>query len=324
MPVFEWNDETIKNSYGFRVRNAGGNFARFDNNSVMLNSHVNTTEMTIGNWKNRIVEGPKLKGETVFDSARDSVKEVEGQVDRGFVKGCSMGLAIGFDDDSWQLGPDGVWDLVKWELMEVSICAVPSLSSALALFNKDTGEKISEDQLKLSIQNLNANDINKVNNLKMEKIILSTAALSALVGVGVSSGDNVADISRGIVDLQAKLTKSEGDKTASDSKVTELQAQLDKQVKLQAETLIDGAIAEGKLTAAERDAYIADAKANFELTSKLIGKIPAKTDLSSKLNNSSSAAGEVKNMDDFEKLSTEKQLAFKNEHPEEYQKLFAR
>src|SRR6185437_819528 len=259
MPVFEWNDETKVNSYGFRVINAGGDFARFDDNSVMLNSHVNTTEMTLGTWEGRTVEGPKLKGETVFDNVRDSVKEVEGQVDRKVIKGCSMGLALSFDEGSWRKGEDGVMELIKWELMEVSICAVPSLSSALCLYNKDTGKLIPENEFKLSLQNLTANDLKNENNSNMEKIILTPQAVAVLVGMGVTGGDNVAEISNAIVSLQSKVTTAEAAALADKNKVTELQAKLDSQVKLQAKALLDGAVIEGKLTAKEAEDYMPDA-----------------------------------------------------------------
>jgi hypothetical protein len=63
MPTFVFNDETVVNTYGFRVRNNGGSFNRFDANPVMLNTHINSTEMTLGNWNNRRVEGFQLKGD---------------------------------------------------------------------------------------------------------------------------------------------------------------------------------------------------------------------------------------------------------------------
>ncbi len=314
---FVFNDETIKNSYDFRVRNAGIDCTRFDGNSVMLNSHENTTAMTLGNWQNRRIEGSKMLGDSNFDLDMESAKEVAGQVDRGFIKGCSMGLGICFDDDSWVKAPDGVWELTKCELMEVSICAVPSNSGALALYNSATGELIAEDQFKLSLQNLSATEFKNPNTPKMEKIILSTAALSVLVGLNVNSENpTTSEISGALVKLNADLS-------AEKTKSTELQAKLDKQAKLQAEVLVDGAIADEKLTAGDREDYLELALANYSLAAKQIGKLKGKASLSAS-NTTTAAQGEVKTKEDFYKLSTAKQLAFKEESPEAYKALFAK
>lgn len=322
MPTFVLNDETKVNSYGFRIPNKGIDFSRFDANPVMLDSHVNSIKTVLGSWEKRVVEGTLLKADTVFDIADPNVKPIEEKVIRGFIKGCSMGVM--FDWDYLQKNvDDDTWELVKCELMEGSLCAVPSNSGSLALFNKN-GELIPEGEIKLAMHKLTTNDLSKIKNPNMEKIILSTAALSVLVGLGVTNGDNVTEISNAIVSLNTKVTDAEKAKTTAEGKLTELQGKLDQQVKLQAETLIDTAIAEGKLTAAEKDQFVKDAVSNFELTSKLISKIPAKTNLSTSVNNSTAAPGEVKTMDDFEKLTTEKQLAFKNDHPEGYKKLFAK
>ncbi|QTE36020.1 HK97 family phage prohead protease [Mucilaginibacter gossypii] len=317
MPVFVWNDETVVNSYGFRTLNGGISLKRFSGNPVMLNSHVNTTKMTLGTWKDWKTEGFKLQGETVFDSVRDDVKEVEGQVDRNVIKACSMGLGIDWDEDTWQKAPDGVWELVKCELMEVSICAVPSNSGALALYDKATGELIAENQIRLSVQNLSANDL-KINTPKMEKIILSSAAIAVLVGLSITKTDDVLEISNAVVKLNA-------DKTTAEAKVIELQGKLDKQVKLQAEALVDGAITNEQLLAGDREEWIELAVANYSLASKQIAKIPGKVSLSGKLNNSAGGAdAKVKTMDDFEKLSLSEQLSFKAENPQGYAALFAK
>jgi HK97 family phage prohead protease len=312
---FVFNDETIKNSYDFRVRNAGIDCTRFDGNSVMLNSHVNTTAMTMGNWENRRVSGSQMLGDSNFDLELPAAAEVAGQVDRGFIKGCSMGLGISFDDDSWEKAPDGVWELTKCELMEVSICAVPSNSNALALYNSATGELIAEDQFKLSLKNLSATEFKNPNTPTMEKITLSSAANSVLVGLGTPNTDNLnaTEISNALVKLNADLG-------AEKTKATDLQAKLDAQVKSQAEALVDGAIADEKLTAGDRADYLELALANFSLASKQIGKLKGKASLSA--NNSEANAGTVKTKEDFYKLSAEKQLAFKNESPEDYAALW--
>lgn len=314
MPTFVLNDEKVINSYGFRVINSGGSFERFDANPVMLNSHVNSPATTLGNWTGRNIKGSQLLGDSNFDIVLECAKEVSGQVDRGFIKGCSMGLGLSFSPGAWREAADGVLELIEWELMEASICAVPSNSSALALYNIATGELIPEDQFKLSLKNLSVNDLTK-NTPNMEKIILTPLALSALLGMGITGADNVAEISRGIEKLQAELTIEK-------ASALSLKTKLDEQVKLQAESLIDAAILDEKILKGDREEWLTFATANFSLASKQVAKMQGKASLSGQLQQTAGDAS-IKTIDEFEKLSDEKKLAFKNNNKEAYQKLFA-
>lgn len=318
MPRFVWNDETITNSYGFRVLNSGISLARFKTNPVMQNSHKNTTADNLGKWKEWKTEGFQMSGETVFDSERPVVAEVEGQVNRGFIKACSMGLGIGWDEDSWQKAPDGTWELAKAELMEVSICAVPSLSNALALYDIATGELIAEEQIKLSMVNLSAKQNEKLNqNIpKMEKINLTTDAAAFLLSIGLSNCDNPATISNAIMTLK-------GEKEKNDRKVIDLEAKLEKQTKERAEALIDGAIANEQLTAGDKEEWMELATANYTLAAKQVAKLPGKVSLNGKVVNLNDADDKVKSLDDFEKLELSAQIAFKKDNPEKYKALFA-
>jgi len=314
LKTFIANDENVVNCYGFRVLNAGIDFADFDQNPVMLDGHINSTEAVLGNWKNRRIDGSKLLMDANFDSTDPDVAKVEGKVERGFVKGASLGLYIDFEEGTWVLSPDGNFTLMKCTAKETSICAVPGNSGALALYNAVTGELIAEDAFKLSLQNLSANDLKLTNNPTMEKIILTPGALSALMGAGVASGDNAVDISRGIEKLQADLS---AEKTTS----VELKTKLDAQVKLQAEALVDGAITDEKLLAGDRADWLELATANYALAAKQIAKLKGKASLNAALNNSEGDAA-IKSVDDFEKLSNEKKLAFKTGSPDAYQALF--
>lgn len=80
-----------------------------------------------------------------------------------------------------------------------------------------------------------------------------------------------------------------------DAKITELQNKLQKQVDDQAEALVNSAISDGKIKATEKDAYLADAKTNFDLVNRMLGNIPAKANLASNVDRSNS--GEQKEGD---------------------------
>jgi hypothetical protein len=316
LKTFVANDENVVNSYGFRVRNAGLDYRRFDQNPIMLDSHINKTDSVRGNWQNRRVEGSKVLMDANFDTEDPASNVLAGKVERGFVKGASFGLGISFNEECFERQPDGNWDLIKAEVMELSVCGVPSLSSALALYDKNTGELIAEDQVKLSVQKLSA-EFKKPNNPTMEKIILSTAAIAVLVGLNVTSTDNVTEISNSIVKLHNEKTTAEG-------KVLQLQTKLTEQAKSMAEALIDGAIADEKLTAGDRDEWVELAIANLSLASKQVAKLKGKESLKSKVDNTDLSAGDaVKTIDDFEKLSDEKKLAYQKANPDAYNALFA-
>lgn len=149
--TFILNDETKANSYGFRIPNRGISLTRFLANPVMLDSHINSNSTVLGKWKNTRASGTNLIAEPEFDLEDAAAKEVESKVRRGFIKGASMGIV--FDKTNMQMATDGVWELVKCELLEVSIVAIPSNANAISLFSQ-SGELISENTLRLSLQPL--------------------------------------------------------------------------------------------------------------------------------------------------------------------------
>lgn len=318
---FVWNDENVINSYGFRVRNAGINFSRFDNNPVLLADHRNETDYVRGNWKNRRTEGSKLIMDANFDTDLPDGEKLEGQVARGFVKGASPGLSIDWSEDPFERQPDGNWDLMKSEAIEGTVCAVPSGPGSLVqLFDKRTGEPITEDQLKLSLAKLTAEFKNtNTPNMEQPKITLTTDAAAFLLAFGLTNCDTAAGVSNAIMKLKAEIDSKE-------KLYKDLKAETEKQIKLQAEALVDGAITEGKILADEREETLEFAIANLSLATKQINRLPGKVSLNANLKNQSNGAGgsddKVKSIDDFEKLSNEAKLAWKEANPEEYKTLF--
>ncbi|MFD2874044.1 hypothetical protein ACFS5N_16295 [Mucilaginibacter ximonensis] len=318
---FVLNDENVINSYGFRVRNSGINFQRFDDNPVMLEDHRNETAYVRGNWKNRRTEGSKLVMDGNFDVDLPAAQTLEGQVDRGFVKGASPGLAIDWSEDPFERQPDGNWDLIRSEMVEGTVCAVPSGPGSLVqLLDKRTGEIITEDQIKLSLAQLKA-DFKNSNTPTMEgKITLTTDAAAFLLAFGLTNCDTAPGISNAIMKLKAELD-------SKDQKYNDLKTEHDKQIKLQAEALVDAAIAAEKIVAGDKAEWVELALANLSLATKQINKLPGKVSLTAGMSNSSGTAATataVKSIDDFEKLSNEAKLAWKEANPEEYKSLFKR
>lgn len=310
MPTFVLSDGTVINDYGFRVRTAGLKFDRFDTNPVMLLEHQNSVAAVIGRWKNRIVEGAKLTAEDDFDIADEEANKIKGKVDRGFLKGVSIGFS--FNPAKMELMPDGVWELTEAELYEASICALPSNKSSLRLYAADTGKLLTEQEVQMSLSALPTNDNFK--NIEMKKIALSLAALTALGFTSEIDESQAGQLSLGIEGLKAKLD-------AAEKSVNEMKLALETQANAAAQALVDAAEMEGKLTAATKPSFLELAKTNLPLATATLAAIPGKKSLAALVNNTTPS--EVNTIDAFEKLSTEAKLAFKANNPDAYKALFA-
>lgn len=326
MSVFCLSDGAAVNTYGFRVRTSGIKMDRFNANPVMLAEHYNSIGNVLGKWTKIKVDGEKLIAEPEFDNEDDAAKKVSGKVDRGYVKGASIGIT--FNGEHMERQPDGVWELMQCELLEASICAIPSNGNALKLFNPSTGHLMTDSEVKLSLGAFNEKDItnsNEKQQLKMKKIVLSVAALMALGIQERNTNDGVdADAINDAVaklkaDLDAANLTADGLKKANEKMTAELQAQK----KEKAETLIDEAIAQGKLAATEKEDWVKLAMDNQALAEKTLSSIPAKQSLASGVQNPAASTKEVKTEDDFQKMSHAEQVAWKDANPDDYKKMFA-
>lgn len=320
--TFVLNDETKVNSYGFRVLNSGIDLDRFKSNPVMLDQHWNNTRSVIGNWENLRIEGSQLLADENFDMEDEDAKKVAGKVNRGFIKGASIGISYNYE--FMERNPDDTYVLTSCELFEASIVAIPSNANAVTLFAQN-GVELSADEVKLSLTKLTQTQNFNTNPKKMSKINLSAVAVLALAAVGVVNTDDENAVSNGIEQLSQKLSTANTEIATLKTANAGFETQLKVQKELQAKALVTEAKLAGKITAEEEAGYLADATANFELTAKFLAKIPAKTNLSGEVikTDNGGNATDPKNIDEFEKMPLDKQLAFKAENPDGYSALFA-
>jgi HK97 family phage prohead protease len=138
--TFLVSDES-DNSHGFRIVTEGINTARFENNPVMLYMHE--TPNLIGRWENLTKKDGKLYADAVFDEEDIFSKEILGKVERGFLKGTSLGIT--FKKEEMLTDENGDY-LKSCELMEISIVPIGSNGNALKLYS-DSYETM---QLKLN------------------------------------------------------------------------------------------------------------------------------------------------------------------------------
>lgn len=305
--TFVLNDENTVNSYGFRTKNKGIDLERFKANPVILAQHANNVWMVIGRWENIRIEGSKLLADAVFDMEDPEAALIAGKVQRGFLKGVSMGLFP--VKDSWVLAPDGNYDLMESELWEASIVAIPSNKSSVRLFAK-TGEVMADEQIKLSLSAVQEFiDNTKIPN--MEKITLNAVTLLVL---GLQNTENP-------LALGAAIEKLATDHKALQEQYKELAAKVEADKMKAAKALAASALASGKITADEVQRIEQLAVADYALAQTTVELRPGKTNLAGQVNNPAANAGKEMTLEAFVQLSTDEQLAWRASNPALYQKM---
>lgn len=259
------NDESVVNSHGFVLLNAGGRFERYNENPVMLFNHESAS--LIGQMTALRVEGTRLIGKAVYDEEDTLGAKCKRQAKKGFLKGCSPGIIIhAVELRTLPNGEERV-TVTDWELCEVSLVSVPSNRNALRLYTKQ-GDIIPDDRVELSVEALL--NINKPNNNEMDKIILTAEAYIAL-GLKSNEADGKS-ISAAIMELQSRAEKAE--------------KELDNHRKLKATELVALAVKEGRITADKKESFERLALNDYDMAKTTLEAIPAKESLSAKVTHS--------------------------------------
>lgn len=312
---FVFNDQAQDNSYGFSIVTSGISLKRFKKNPMMLNQHWNSTSNVLGKWENVKVDGDLLLGEPVFDLDDEDAAFVSGKVDRGFINSCSMGIT--FNREDLQIVGNKVI-MTKCELYECSIVAVPSNANSVRLYSQ-SGELLKDEEVKelcLSLQpgegetqNLNLNPKND-----MKKIALSLAVLTALSFDKSTPEVDVEAVEAAVLKLSLENAEAKGELLAMQTEKENKEAE-------ELKVLLDAGQSAGKFAAPKRAEFEALGKASLSILKTTLDSIPAKTTLADK---TVVVAGDVvvTTKEDFQKLSLNEQLAFKNTNPDEYNKLF--
>ena len=314
MPKFILNDEAVVNSYGFRILTAGIDLTRFKLNPVMLDGHIQSNQNVIGSWKDITLEGGKLIAEPLFDMEDENAKLIAGKVERGVIKGASMGIMFSKKDLA---NENGEMVLKNCSLFEVSIVAVPSNANALRL--QMDGKELTEKEINELCLSLTDKTINTDNSMKIQLTQLALVALGMSANTKELSADEIESailaLSKSRDELKEKLTLSEEQLSAYVAKEKAQREALTVQ-------MLDDAIKSGKITADKRQTFADLAAQNFELAKATLEGIPAKKSFSAGVTTPTGTTG-VATMEDFQKLSLEEKVAFKNGNPEAYQKLIA-
>lgn len=322
---FVFNDENVKNSYGFYINTLGIKMDRFNDNPVMLNNHINSNENVIGNWSDALKENGLLKLKPKFDEETELGKDVSGKVERGFLKGCSMGIIPNWDSVE-RVGDRLI--MMECELAEGSIIPVPSNKGAIAIYSID-GKLLSEkevENLTLSVSNQLDEKLNLNPEHNMKKITLSVAAFIALgfdAKAYPKEGIEENELDLKIQELAGKVTTLTKEKEALELSAKTIKDAQEAEAKTRITTKVELGITQGKFGADKKDEMIALGLTSESVLDTTLAAIPAKQNFSVGITSPTGNGNvEVKSMDDFEKLSHDAKLSFKETSPEAYKKLF--
>ena len=158
MKEFLLSDETV-NSYGFIVVTGGINLDGFSKNPVMFFNH-DREKGVIGKWEDLRKADNKLYGSPQFDEKDEMGSKVSGKVKDGFIRAASIGI----NNAAWG-EIDGVPAVLTCDMIECSICDIPSNKNALVLYDGDKPVTTKEDVFKLyklNFNNMNNKDLKPV------------------------------------------------------------------------------------------------------------------------------------------------------------------
>lgn len=312
-------DESIV-SYGFRVLIAGVDISQFKRNPVFLSYHFDD-KLPIGRCVKVWKEEKQILIDVEFDEADtdDEVQRIIGKVKRGFIKMVSAGLAdlVFSEDPKLMLEGQTLPTIIKCRLREASIVGIGANHNALKLYDSEGVEVDLSDEIKLS-------DFIKPykQEFQMNKELLTALNLSdsandaAVLAAVVALKDSNRTLGETNTALKAKLDALElADKTAKST---------------EAVTLVDAAIASGKINdnaeKTVRKKWLELFDKDHEGTKLQLSSIPDRQpvaeqiDAAKKQNATELADLSAKNWDELDKSG--KLIVLKDTYPEVYKEKY--
>lgn len=277
--TFIFCDGSKVNSYGFRTDLAGLDTERFRSNPVMLYRH--DSDLVIGRWENLRIEDGKLMADAVFDTEDEEAAKIAGKVERGFLKGCSMGIRI---LDLQEV--ETVDTATRSELIEGSVCPIPSDAGAIVLYDENR-KVLTYEEVRLSFYNQQkpTEMAEKKENQTVEQ------------------------------QLEAK-----------DQEIAQLKAEIAQNRKDNVSSYLDAAVASGKIAAEEKEDYQKLAETDFDTVKKIIdAKQPKASQSLKELAARSNAHSDRENWTylDWMKKDSEGLARMRKENPSEFARLQA-
>lgn len=188
----------------------------------------------IGRWDNLKVEDNELRADAVLDVEDDLGKVLNNKIENNFIRAASIGFRVIETSNDPSLMDKGQTypTITKCELMEISICDLPSNKNALALFDVDGNRINLEDtqslSFALSASIPQATTPTKIPNMKL-KIVAAWTFLAAFFNVEAgkdheieATPEQLAALNAKVETLSAMETEIQTLKDAAAAKTTEL------------------------------------------------------------------------------------------------------
>lgn len=259
MKTFVLSDESL-NSQGFRVMTAGIELEQFRKNPVMLYSHDHEV-LPIGRWENVRVEGDKLLADAVFDEHDEFARKVARKVEDGIVRCCSIGFhVLEWSEDPALLLPGQRYDTVtKAQLMECSICAIGANQNAMALYDANGGK------------------------VELSDAGLVSLGFKSVVKAGTEPGSNnqqQKEMDKELKELQEQNSALKKQNEQMDAEVKQLREAAAKHHQAHIESVVSGAVADGRIDASEKEKWTRLMGADAETAEQVLAAMPKRASLS--------------------------------------------
>jgi len=289
--TFILSDESI-NAYGFRVLTNGIDLSVFEKNPVAFWNHriddrwKETPTMPIGKWSNLRKENGRLLGDLEIDIDDPLGKELERKINNGYVNAVSINfdpIEISDAKEHLLVGQTR-GTLTKSLLLECSPVGLPGNYGAVKLKQKEGGFlSINSTSTAKEIDAI----IPRLTNTSIKNSNMTTEQ-KQLLGLDANATDE--QVTTALNALKAKAEKTVTAENPATSLNNEEKTELENLRKERVTTLINGAIADKKITEAEREIYTELANGNFDNTKKAIEKMQPSVKITSLLQNGGGAS----------------------------------
>ncbi|WP_443937087.1 HK97 family phage prohead protease [Pedobacter sp. MW01-1-1] len=233
-----------QNVYGMTVKTEGIRIDDFLNNPVCLLNH--NYDKVMGAWTDLAKLGTTLSGVPMFDTEDEEANKYYGQVERGVIKGASIGIiplkVVGNE-------------ITESELLEISITPVPANRNALVLYNTK-GQRLSAKEAKVYLLS-----VEKTEDLTPEfmnpKLLaaLVTLCANAQLTVQLSATPTDDELVSAITGIGNKLTALQLSNTQLTSANAGYVAKEVAAKELEKTNVINLAVSEKRITEAQRETF---------------------------------------------------------------------
>lgn len=258
-----------KNSHGFKVRTSGIQLPA-DRTCIMLWNHFRATNghkedvLPLGRWVNLRIENGKVLAEPEFDMDDDFAKQIESKVEKDIITECSAGLF----PVKWEQDSTGELWLTESVIREASIATIGSNEDAIALYDENLLALTSDQMVKLTASITTTSITKHSNSMEELKFIALT--------IGLPEAATLDQVKDKIVGLRSLETENATLKLRLEAIDNEKKIQLANDTK----SLLDTAISEQRITAAQRPAYELLFASNFDAAKTALEAIPKPVSLS--------------------------------------------